>query len=45
MMSLGSRPLTLKSSSPTARSTFEAGESNEIEEIRAPDTGPAYEDS
>src|SRR5271154_1125191 len=43
MMSLGSRPLTLRSSSPTARSTLEAGESSEIEEIRAPDTRPAFE--
>src|SRR5579863_3115296 len=45
MMSLGSRPFTLTSSSPTARSTLEAGESMEIEEIRAPDTRPAYEES
>jgi 4-hydroxy-3-methylbut-2-enyl diphosphate reductase len=45
MMSLGSRPFTLTSSSPTAKSTFEAGESKEIEEIRAPDTRPAYEES
>src|ERR1035441_8261735 len=44
MMSLGSRPFTLTSSSPTARSTLEAGESMEIEEIRAPDTRPAYEE-
>ena len=44
MMSLGSRPLTLTSSSPTARPTLEAGESMEIEEIRAPDTRPAYEE-
>ena len=45
MMSLGSRPFTLTSSSPTARSALEAGESREIEEIRAPDTRPAYEES
>src|SRR5665213_1605158 len=45
MMSLGSRPFTLMSSSPTAKSTLEAGESIEIEEIRAPDTRPAYEES
>src|SRR5665213_1403783 len=45
MMSLGSRPFTLRSSSPTAKSTLEAGESVEIEEIRAPDTRPAYEES
>jgi len=38
MMSLGSRPLTETSSSPTARSTDEAGDFVVIEEIRAPDT-------
>jgi len=45
MMSLGSRPFTLTNSSPTAKSTLEAGESMEIEEIRAPDHRPAYEES
>jgi hypothetical protein len=37
--------LTLTNSSPTARSALEAGESSEIDEIRAPDTRPAYEES
>jgi hypothetical protein len=41
MMSVGSRPLMLTSSSPTTKSTLEAGEPDEMEEIRAPDTALA----